>query len=557
MRLFLERIDLWVGKSNINKLVFAFIVSALICIVIPLFAEFRYMTNDDWAMMQIASGGFSGYTSPYLGFTNVIIGQVLVLLYDINRSINWYTCYLLSINFMAWVTLLYVFLRMVNSIKVVLTVFIFIVLLLLMRHFYNMQFTITAATAYISGIGLLWINREHIRFNKEVVIGILFIVLSGLIRKDVLVQMTLGIIPILAFQLFNKQFMVTIAVAISIVFFYTGTLYENMVYEKEPEWAEFKELLGYRELENKYLTYDSMEDVMKEINWSENDFFMYKNFLSDFDNTVFTKEKVIYMTEKFREMKKDYKVFYSLEALANGAKIYLALIALLIIIPMLWIDKKHRLMLGVLYVWTLAGCLAVGYMGYQVKDRVVFDYLLLWGLFGALYVLDAYKNGSIKRYVFNKLLIIILIVLSAWDIINRVKRNNKDSIKQQSEEYRDYLALDALELPYYSGLLAYDPTCFGLFRTHSNDNMYCLGWTSGIPFNKEKINSQCNKVGARSVYDKEIEQVTWLFDISQGKIKCMVTRFYEEHYGNNVVISESEETLVSGFKVHKVNVEFK
>jgi len=73
-----------------------------------LFALVRYRfiqtwaTNDDVGLSLICSGnGWTSKPDPHLMFTNLAIGLVLAQLYELNRHVSWYACYMVLVNLLS------------------------------------------------------------------------------------------------------------------------------------------------------------------------------------------------------------------------------------------------------------------------------------------------------------------------------------------------------------------------------------------------------------------------------------------------------------------------
>jgi hypothetical protein len=76
-------------RSKSNLLVVT-VVFSLFAFTQTLILDSRFGSNDDFVMSQIANGGFTGETSKYLLFCNILIGHALVFFYQILPSVQWY-----------------------------------------------------------------------------------------------------------------------------------------------------------------------------------------------------------------------------------------------------------------------------------------------------------------------------------------------------------------------------------------------------------------------------------------------------------------------------------
>src|ERR1700685_1393602 len=160
-----------------------------------------YETNDDVRMASIASGVSTGHPSQELVRSNVLIGGVLKRLYEWTDAVNWYTLYLLAVQFATMTGLLYAFLRVRSSrLSFVLFVLRFAQfeagLLLLL------QFTSTAATAAVVGVLLLMASstEEAGRSRVALAYGAVLIVVAAMMRARSLSYALVLLAPFLVYQ---------------------------------------------------------------------------------------------------------------------------------------------------------------------------------------------------------------------------------------------------------------------------------------------------------------------------------------------------------------------
>lgn len=76
--------------SSTSNLLVVTVVFSLFAFTQTLILGSRFGSNDDFVMSQIANGGFTGESSKYLLFSNILIGHALVFFYQILPSVQWY-----------------------------------------------------------------------------------------------------------------------------------------------------------------------------------------------------------------------------------------------------------------------------------------------------------------------------------------------------------------------------------------------------------------------------------------------------------------------------------
>ena len=168
-----------------KPLVLSTIINICILAFFFLFVTPQFESNDDPAMMAIASGTRLGEPSEFIIFINVFLGLGLKTLYSLVPELNWYVIMLYSFQLLAMIVLLY---SLLKYNKVINSVVCYILFVLFFQVYFmnNLQFTSTAFLLGISGILLLLQfdeqdNRHHCWYT--VIAGITLLVLAGLVRS--------------------------------------------------------------------------------------------------------------------------------------------------------------------------------------------------------------------------------------------------------------------------------------------------------------------------------------------------------------------------------------
>ena len=156
------------------------------CLIV---CDVKYEVSDDFVMSAIASGAFNGSPSPYIMFSNVLLGKLLVALYMWIPPVNWYLWMQLLINYLSLCAVAYIFLKKLPFFPAIfLTVCVHV--FFAGDLFVLIQFTKTASAAILSGSllflfggleeesplpclfgGLLVLAGSMIRFNCILIAG--------------------------------------------------------------------------------------------------------------------------------------------------------------------------------------------------------------------------------------------------------------------------------------------------------------------------------------------------------------------------------------------------
>ena len=263
---------------------------ALNCLLFSLFFAVltpAYMTSDDPAMMQIASGSLTGNPSEYLIFTNILIGCLLKQLYLYTPSISWYGVYQYAIQFLGWTAILFSILHRSRSITaycIYLVIFGTFAATMLLQ----IQFTMTAAVAAAGGLALLLLDTPRSRRARLAVrisaVGL--IVLAAMVREQVFYFSMLLSMPFLLGELIRKRSMAMMAtLATSIVCALALIAYHSHAYDSDQDWRQFRQYNQVRgrlhmhpKLQFKLLRSWSTKTVYQRVGWELIDAQMFTSF---------------------------------------------------------------------------------------------------------------------------------------------------------------------------------------------------------------------------------------------------------------------------------------
>lgn len=131
------------------------VIAAIYFSVFRFFVPLTFSTNDDSAMMMLASGTYDGTASSYLVYINHYLGLVFSGLYRLTSAINWYpTLFLAALSLCAALLCLHLWEQ--RRAPSLVAPALFIALLGLLTVFTaQMQFTTLAATSLVIGIWVI------------------------------------------------------------------------------------------------------------------------------------------------------------------------------------------------------------------------------------------------------------------------------------------------------------------------------------------------------------------------------------------------------------------
>lgn len=251
----------------------------------------KYETNDDLALSLLVEGAY-GQRTPYMIYSNVLWGTLLVWLYTLIPTIKWYLVLLFFMLFVAHLATTYINIRLQGR-KVGLVTSTLMLLFLGYCTYGMFQYSRIAPVVTASGLLLLFYAIEHAEAKCErkicLVIGTIMAVWSSLIRFQmfalavVLAGGAIGLYKV--WQIFKekkKDWLKQIGVYVA-VFGTVGALslvclvIDKMQYTSD-EWQYYQEFNQLRtELwDYGFPEYSSNEEVYNSVGIDELDFDYYE-----------------------------------------------------------------------------------------------------------------------------------------------------------------------------------------------------------------------------------------------------------------------------------------
>jgi hypothetical protein len=409
-----------------NELFLSLLVNILLFSLFFLAFTPFFETNDDYGMMQIASGYRYGEPTEYLVYLNVIWGFLLKFLYQNFPAANWYVILFYLVHFFSMTIILYIFLKKTRSLYSYLLftlLFVFFEVFLLS----NLQFTTTSMVAGCSGILLLislvsgWRRTPWIIYFT----GIVLQIISGMIRYKVYLLLLLLFVPVIFLLVVKKRtirilFPFLIAVSIFGGFF----AFHNAYYNRDPEWRYY---LQYNALRGqitdfRYTRYnENTQALYTAVGWSENDTNMIKGWFY-LEQEKYTLDDLEFLAAQFGPEQQSWvdiqetvsKVFDDVEPRRFWFVVIISVISLAFCLKF-----EKLLLLSVI----AGGFLACGYLIYsgRLPARILHSIIFSISAF-SLYLLSIKHNhihrnfwimGARESIIFSGIVIYLLVIGSA------------------------------------------------------------------------------------------------------------------------------------------------
>lgn len=409
-------------KEKVNKLVnskyfiscFVIVINFIFFIICNFIFEPRYETVDDFTIMKIISK-LDGTYSFYSIYIHPILSFIIMLLYKTGININWYTIFLLALQFISF-TIIGIIMLNKNK-KIGALCYLGILTAIYSNLLLVINYTSIAAIGVLAGIILLIYYHEY-DIKKYKVIGLILITVGTMLRwKSAIISLPFYIVYTIYFTVKNKDFkilknlIIITLIILSIVISNEIIYRSNSIYEK---YTEFNNIRTYF-FDSNVLDYEQNKELFEENGWTYADwnlFYTYsfadENFYN-FDNLSSLKEDI---NEGNLEGKIN-KIIYSFKSLClESIGLYkIFVIGIIIIILLSILLKKNR---GIILSCFIVHIL-VGVMLYYTKPvhRVIISLYATTIIIMLYFIIDKKYLEHEKNYIktIMKLLVISFITL--------------------------------------------------------------------------------------------------------------------------------------------------
>lgn len=219
-------------QQHRKRLGLSLLVSAAIVGLFVLFAPIRFETNDDVAMMLIASGAYTGSPDQHLVFIHVAIGYILKFLYQHFQGVEFYPLLLITAHVYASTVIL----AFLMQLRINRTTRVLILLLLLLFEFsaiIRLQFTITSGLLATAAV-IQTLRISH--WPKWM--GLLTFILAACLRFEAAMLVLILSAPILIHEERYRQ-----GIKYLMIFICTGVTLktaDSFYYNMQAEWREYR-----------------------------------------------------------------------------------------------------------------------------------------------------------------------------------------------------------------------------------------------------------------------------------------------------------------------------
>lgn len=511
-------------------LLFNMVLIVLSTLLLPFYFE----TNDDTAMLSIASGSpFDGVPDAHLIFINYLYGLILTALYTLLPTIEWYTILFILIHIIANSIISW---KIVNHRTPLIRRIIYLLLFYIfeVRNLLNFQFTTTAAICALGGILLLISEKRY-----QQIIGVILFTLAFAIRFEAVIPVLAICSPLIIYKLLEqlkaKSFSFVFIVAAIIVFPIIIKAIDHNIYNNDPDWVTYQEYNSYRSSINDNPNAKKIKELPASVTESD-----YQLFLMFFpDPQVFDNKSVKEISSKLKKIEVSDKISNIPQNISPYRKFLIALLVVIILKLVVVNNKSRIILLSSVLISVLLMCFVS--LDGTLKERVFIIFLisLSWILFTTE---DTY--GSKTKHIIKFIILIFFFYFSGRftkltikDSYMRAKYNKSIASLQQS-------IFDSVDMKgqyiidYYGSIKIEVFSPYKISEIYRNSKIMGLGWMTKIPFYNGKLDSYLDIIDKNAIYISK-ELLTDAFPNIKKSVKA--------HYNIDVryeIIAQTEDFVL-------------
>jgi hypothetical protein len=520
---------------------FLFFISLFLFILF--FLPCKFEQTDEFGMMILASGIYTGDYEHILIFISPIIGKFLTFLYsNITTQLNWYSIFIVSNYFLSWLAILNLILKAKEYKQQKIYGFYFLFLTFGVYFILNYSFTVAAFHLGITAMLYYFFSKKN---KANWVLFIVFFIECFLLRSFVFYYLILlfGVAVVLAY-FFYKQKIYFKQLSILFFFFFLIFLSNNYIVSRAPEWSKFMDynIVRGRIQDNPNLYMNRNEEIKLKMNWSESDYQMLYYWNTDIEKKFNLNElkKIVSSIEH-----STYWCLYYLNFILLNSVFYQLTIALIFFC---FLNKKFNWYLFLLILFSLSSIVLIAQF-YIMKERVFLPVLFL--LFTILLFSYQFKKRDILIYI-PVVFVLVFMGYQSYQKVLDTKTNlailNENKKMFESLKSKDLVLWGDLKLNYFTGF--YQP------YLNLKGRIYISNWLSNSPHNIKILTARKSK----SIYDYAIGNSNCLWVVEQdmyGLKSNLLIQSYLENYGLKVTcekIKVPQNVSWTFFKIKQSNL---
>lgn len=536
----MKNFNLEIQDSKIRQ--FHFFIFTFLFFSVVFFLPIKMDQTDDFGLMILSSGIYTGEYENMLIFISPIIGKCLNILYsNFTNQLNWYSIFIVSIYYISWLSILFLTIKSKEFKHQKIIGFYFLFLTFGIYFIINFTFTVASFLIGISAI-LHFVFSEHTLKNNTIIC--VFFIISFLIRSFVFYYLIILLIAILLLFALAKITKINfkrisyLLICTLIIF-----VYNHSLVTKNQEWKKFLEynIVRGRLQDNPNLYFNNKEEVKLKMNWSETDYQMLYNWNTDNEKkfNIFQLQKLLTSIKR-----STYWGLYYLKFVLASSFFYYALAILFLFFL---INRNFSWPFFLLITIVLSTLLIISQI-YIMKERVFLPLLLL--LFTLLLFIYKFKKRNYLLYATAS----VALIFMSFKTYNKAIENSHQ-IKMLNNDVEVFNQLNNCDFVLWGDLKM---NCFTGFKQpflFLKERIYISNWFSHSPHNTKILKKR--KVDSIYEYSIKNSNCLWLVEKDKFDFKAsLLKQYYLENYGLEVncelqKLNQSDKTNWAFFRIIK------
>jgi MFS family permease len=517
---------------------FHFLVFPILFLCLIFILPIKMEQTDEFGMMILASGIYTGEQENMLIFISPIIGKFLNFLYTVfSEKLNWYSIFILFVYFSSWLAILNLVTCIKEFTKEKILGFYFLFITFGVYFILNFSFTVASFFLGITAILYYLFSPKTI---ANIVIFVSFFIICFLLRSFVFYYLIILFcaIIVLEFIFDNRKInfkQLSILIAFAALFFWTN----NKLASQNHEWQKFLDynIVRGRLQDNPNFYFNNKEEIKLKMNWSETDYQMLYNWNTDIENK-FTKHELAKLLGSLK-LSTFWGLYYLHYILKNSLFYYVLTFLLFFSV----LNKNYNWKLFLIALFFITSLLIISQF-YIMKERVFLP--LLFSLFMLLLFNYKFKKVNFASFVTATLFLVFMSYKSyskAIETQSEITILNKNKKIFDTFSKQDFVLWGDLKLNYFTGF--YQP------YLSLKGRMYISNWFSNSPHNNKILRAK----NAQSIYEYSIQNSNCLWVVEREKYNFksnLLKKAYSENFEINIECEKIETQQNSTWAVFRI-----
>lgn len=271
------------------------LINIIFLISFNLLFDIRYETIDDFMMMNMISksdGSFNYYSI----HIHPVLSYIIMILFKTGISINWYSIFLLFLQFISFTTIGTILIRRNKKIGTI--CYLLILNVIYARLLMYLQYTSVATVTILAGFIVLIYSIDSNRNKKIKIYGIILSAVGIMLRwKSIILVAPFYIIYIIFYTIKNKNTTAIRDLIKIIIITFIIVISNSLIYRSDPLYKKQTEFINIRTYfyDFNILNYEDNKETLEKLGWSKVDYDMLYSYALNDEN--------FYTTEKLKMLK--------------------------------------------------------------------------------------------------------------------------------------------------------------------------------------------------------------------------------------------------------------